>query len=241
MVRDVVTTYDTVGMDLDFGSWQTLAHSDWGEHLTGCIHIASKTLYLAPVKPAPGGDHYNTRQRGRHYAKLGGAIVEEITHNGRSPVSGRVATGHEQIAVYAQRSRGGDTESAGLEEYGGFALRMQATEADGSTSTTIPGSADHAKHISLAGTSGTLNDGSGRFNRQLEPCIMNAIHQYLDPILRKIHNVGSFTISAARTSPVAVATAVGGTVVAHRRMTMNASLLGGLGKAGLKKTGIKNP
>jgi hypothetical protein len=119
-------------------------------------------------------------------------------------------TSHEQLAAHVLGRLGLTNTDGNRERFCGFAIRLEVTPDT------------HGHRFALTGTSGTLNPGD---NRQLEEVIMAPLVHYLIAEIGKIRREPLERV-APRTSPLAVATGIGGAGVAGSRMAMLGQLKG---------------
>ncbi|MES2298952.1 MAG: hypothetical protein V4582_18040 [Pseudomonadota bacterium] len=204
MARIALTVFDPAGLSIDFGSWQSIVNAELNNNFTACLDLTTKTIYFGPLAPSPSAaeNHYLTVPPSRT-CMVAGLPIRPIVHSNVGHM-----TSHEQLAAHVLGKLGLANTDGNRERFCGFALRFEvASEVLGN-------------RIALTGTSGTLNPGE---NRQLEEVIMAPLLVYLTAELRKIRREPLERV-APRTSPLAVATAIGGAGVAGMRMAMLSQL-----------------
>ena len=206
MGRTVLTHFDNAGLKLDHGSAESIKSAALNNNFTGCIDLETKTIYLGPMAPSPNpADNHYVTVVPTFQCFAAGAPIAPIIHT-----NGGHMTGHHQIAAHVLKAMSIADNDDGRARFGGFALRFEAGR------------------IALSGTSGTLNPGE---NRQLEQPVLQALFAYLTAEIGKVRPE-RLEIEPPRTSPTAVAAAIGGAAVAANRSAMLGGLKGLFNKGG---------
>lgn len=194
--RPVVTVFNNANLKIDNGSWRSLVLAVDGNNFTACMDLTTNIMYFGPLAPSPveSENHYVTVSPS-FPCFVGGKRIAPIVHSNQGG-----KTGHQQVAEHVLVALGLPCTAENEERFCGFALRFQSP-----------------KDIAFAATSRHLNPSA---NGQLEQVIVDDLVTYLTSELGKLPVGRTVTKAAARTSPLAVASNIGGVAVATNRMAM---------------------